>query len=141
MRRYSGFTMIELLVALAILGLIISLALPSYRDSIRKTNRSDAHITLSRLATLQERYFFQNNKYTGDFADILSSATSGDPLATDEGHYVVVLTVTGSGTGWNMVATPVGDQTNDAECQSLTLTSLGSKTAVNSNGDPSTACW
>lgn len=141
MRKLRGFTIVEVLIAMAIIGLLAAIALPSYRQSIRKANRSDAHITMSRLATLQERYFFQNNQYTGDFADIITGAVSGATFPTDEGHYSILLNVLGGGTGWSMIATPVGDQANDSECVTLTLTSLGAKTALDVGGNPSMNCW
>jgi len=141
MRKQSGFTLIEILVVMAILGLLAAIAIPSYQQAIRKSNRADAQISMSRLATLQERYFFQNNNYTGDFADLISGAVSGDPVASDEGHYSITLAATGGGTGWNMIATPVGDQLNDNECISITLNSLGVKAGTDSLGAASAECW
>lgn len=136
-----GFTLIELMVTVGIVGLIAAIALPSYRQAIRKSNRSDAQISLSGLATQQERYYFGNNSYTGDFADIVTGAVSGDPVTSDNGHYSIALTLTGSGTGWSMTATAIGDQADDTDCAKLTLTSLGAKTAVNSDNDASQECW
>lgn len=141
MRKIVGFTLIELMVALAILGLIVAISLPSYRQSIRKSNRSDAHISMSRLATLQEKFYFQNNNYTGDFADIISGASSGAPVLSDEGHYTITLSVTGGGSGWNMIAVPIDDQAGDEECVSLTLTSFGAKTALDIDGAANPDCW
>ena len=140
-RRQKGFTMIELLVVLAILGIIVAIALPSYRASIRKSQRTDAHISLSRLATLQERFYFRTNNYTDDFADLIGGATSGSPVDSDEGHYSISLSANAGGTVWTMVATAVGDQAQDTECAKLTLTSLGAKTSVNSANTASQDCW
>lgn len=139
--RARGFTLVEVLVTMGIVGLIAAIALPSYRQSIRKSNRSDAQITLSRLATLEERYYFGNNSYTSDFADIVTGVTSGDPVNSDANHYTIVLTLTGSGTGWSMTATAIGDQAGDTDCAKLTLTSVGAKTAVNSSNAASLVCW
>lgn len=139
--KMTGFTMIELLVALGIVGLIAALAIPSYQQSIRKSNRADAQITLSQLATLQEQFFFRTNNYTDDFADLVDGAVSGANLPSNEGHYSISLTVSGGGTGWNMIATPQGDQLNDDECLAINLNSLGAKTASDSNGVASTVCW
>lgn len=133
--------MIELLIALAIVGVIAAIALPSYQQSIRKSNRADAQITLSRLATLQEQYFFRTNNYTDDFADLIAGAVSGANLQSNEGHYSISLTLTGGGSGWNMIATPQGDQLNDDECLAINLNSLGAKTATDSDGAASSVCW
>lgn len=133
--------MIELMVVIAIIGIIFAIAAPTYRRSILKANRSDAQITLTRLATLEERYYFRENNYTGSFADIVTGATAGQPISSDEGHYSIALTLTGGGTGWSMTATAVSDQLSDTECYKLTLTSLGAKTAVNGSNAASSVCW
>ncbi|MDT8399015.1 MAG: type IV pilin protein [Pseudomonadales bacterium] len=137
----KGFTLIELMVVVAIIGLLAVVAIPGYRDSVRKSNRADAQIMLSRLATLEERYFFRSNQYTDDFADLVPGATSGLPLASDGGHYSIALSLTGGGSGWSMTATAVGNQAADSACASLTLNSLGNKTALNAGGTASSECW
>lgn len=141
MRKQNGFTMTELLISVAIVGIIAAIALPSYRGATRKANRADAHITMARVATLQERYFFQNNTYAADFSDLVSGMAEGAALDSDEGHYVISLTQTGGGTGWSMTANAVGGQVDDTECAALTLTSLGAKTAVDADANASTECW
>lgn len=141
LHRRRGFTLVELMIALAIVGIIAVMALPAYRQALLKSYRSDAKVTLSRLATLQERYYFGNNSYTGDFADIVSGATSGQPIGSDEGRYSIALTLTGSGTGWSMTATAAGQQADDTNCASFTLTSIGAKTSRNSSNVVTTDCW
>lgn len=139
MRSNKGFTLIEMMIVVAVIALLTLVGLPTYRDSVRKANRADAQITLNRLATLQERHFFRTNQYTADFADLISGATSGDPIASDEGHYSIALS--GGGTSWSMTATATGDQANDTACASLTLNHLGQRTATKSDASASTECW
>src|SRR5687768_11145565 len=91
MQKQRGFTLLELMISVAIVGVIASMALPSYRQSVLKANRTDAHISMSGLATQQERFYFSNNRYTGDFADIMEGAVSGDPISSDEGRYSITL--------------------------------------------------
>lgn len=141
MHKSRGFTIIEILTVLAIIGLLAAIAIPSYRKSVQKSNRSDAKITLSRLATLEERYYFRANNYTGDFADIVTGATSGAPINSDGSYYSIVLTLSGGGTGWSMTATAQGTQATDTDCAKFTLTNLGTKTAVNSSNAANTSCW
>ena len=136
-----GFTMTEILIAMAIVGLLAAIALPAYQQSTRKANRADAKITMARLATLQERFFFQNNAYAEDFSEIVGGLSLGDTVTSDEGHYEISLAMTGGGTGWIMTATALGGQGEDLVCESLIQSSLGAKTALDSNGDASTECW
>lgn len=138
--RQQGYTMLELLMVIAILGILAAIAIPSYQDSTRRANRADAQITLSRLSTLQERYYFRTNQYAGDFSDLLSGlADNTTSITSDEGYYTVALTATNS--SWSMTATATGSQVNDTDCNKLTLTNLGRKTSLDSDGGATTECW
>lgn len=138
--KTSGFTLIELMVVVAIIGLLAAIAIPAYQDSTRRANRADAQITLSRLATLQERYFFRTNQYTGDFNDLISGVPNNTTsITSDEGFYTVALTATAS--TWSLTATATGTQANDTECTTLTLTHLGGKTSADDNAAATTECW
>ena len=141
MNKKRGFTLIEMIVVMAIIGILFAIAAPTYRRSVLKSNRSDAQITLTRLATLEERYYFRENNYTGSFADIVNGATAGQPISSDDGNYSIALTLLGGGTGWSMTATAVGNQLKDTDCRTFTLTSLGAKTATNSSNAANSACW
>ncbi|MAM69627.1 MAG: pilus assembly protein PilE [Gammaproteobacteria bacterium] len=136
----SGFTLIELMVVVAIIGILAAIAIPAYQDSTMRANRSDAQITLSRLATLQERYYFRTNQYTGDFSDLLSGlANNTTSITSDEGFYTIALTATAS--SWSMTATATGTQADDTECATLTLNNLGGKTSADDDGAATSECW
>ena len=142
MNKANGFTLIELMITVAIVGILVAVAFPSYQASVLRSQRTDAHLSLARIATLQEQYFFRTNRYTSDFADIVTGATSGSPIDSDEGHYTIALAITGGGTGWTATATAQGAQAGDAECAKLTLTGFGVKTALDSGGSANnTECW
>ena len=140
MKRATGFTLIEILVVLAIIGILGAIATPVYRQSVLKSNRSDAKITLTRLASLEERFYFRENNYTTNFTDILTGLTGTVTTTTsDKGYYSIALS--GSTSAWTMVATATGNQLNDTDCKTFTLTSTGAKTATNSSNAANTNCW
>lgn len=139
-KKPNGFTLIELLVVIAIIGVLAAIAIPSYQNSTRRANRADAQITLSRLSSLQERYYFRTNQYTGDFNDLISGvANNTTSITSDEGYYTVALTATNS--SWSLTATATGTQLNDTECRTLTLTNLGSKTSADDSATATSDCW
>jgi len=82
MKKQKAFTLIEVMIVVVIVAILAAIAVPSYQDSIRKTRRADAKEALMRIAALQERYFFTNNKY-GTASDLGVGSTS------QEGYYTI----------------------------------------------------
>ncbi|KAE8544243.1 Type IV pilus biogenesis protein PilE [Marinobacter nauticus] len=72
--KYRGFTLIELMIAVAIVGIIAAIAYPSYLEQVQSTRRTDAQGALQSFANAMERYYTQNNSYIG--ADGGTSAIS-----------------------------------------------------------------
>ena len=132
--RQSGFTLIELVIAVAIVGILASFAISTYQSSVLKARRTDAKVTLTTLAQKQERHYTQNMEY----ADTL--ATLGAGTTSDEGYYTLALT--GSATTFTLTATATGAQVKDTVCTSLSITHTGAESAVNDSGaDTSSTCW
>lgn len=65
-----GFTIIELLVILALIGIIMSVAIPSYQDKVMRANRADALAPLQQILIAQERYYANNRVYTKDLTQL-----------------------------------------------------------------------
>lgn len=139
--RTAGFTLVELVIVIVIVGILASVALPAYQDSLRKGRRADAKSGLMDAANRQERFMLDRGTYTADMAQLGFGA---DPLITEEGYYSVDLEAPDPncpiGTCYTLVATPVagGIQAEDTHCTSFTLKSTGAKTAAGTLGDE---CW
>jgi prepilin-type N-terminal cleavage/methylation domain len=135
MKNQKAFTLIEVMIVVVIVAILAAIAVPSYQDSIRKTRRADAKEALTRIAALQERYFFTNNGY-GTFENLGLSSTSGYnvQIPSQEGFYNIRLVDCGT-TCFQLQATPTGAQAQDTDCALFSLNHVGQKTAT------SEKCW
>ena len=133
----NGFTLIEVLIAVAIIGIIAAIAMPSYSRFLIDARRTDAITFLSEVAGEQQRYFTENNQYAADMKELGygDAATFNSP----EGHYVVSVSNPGSTGRFVLTATPVtgGTQAGDDECLAFTISDTGAKGSTGSNTD----CW
>ncbi|MCH1925446.1 type IV pilin protein [Shewanella sp. C32] len=122
MKKLSGFTLIELMIVVVIIGILASIAYPSYVDYITKSNRSEAHAALMRVANLQEQYYLDNKAYTTDLKELGLSAS---PFTTEHGIYEVSSAGTSS---FTVSAKALGSQaTRDTSCGTITITDTGVK--------------
>ena len=129
--RQAGFTLIELMIVVAIIGIISAVAFPSYTSYMKKSRRADAKVALTKMADAQERWYLQNRTYTDD-VDEVGGATSPD------GNYTLAVTAASDAellNGFEITATATAAQADDTTCAVFTLASTGAKTATNTN------CW
>ncbi|WP_417536847.1 type IV pilin protein [Methylophaga sp.] len=130
--RSRGFTLIELMIVVAIIGIIAAIAYPSYRQNVMATHRTNAQADLMELAQWMERkYLQQNYDYTGGGTPTLPQTQSPE---TGTAMYNLTLSAV-TKNEFTLQATPVGGQTED-RCKTLTLEHTGEKKA--SGGSD---CW
>lgn len=113
-RRSEGFTLIELMIVLAVVGVLLAIALPSYQDSTRKSRRSEAVTALTQLQQAQERHRAINTGYAATFAALSASAPSSTP------NYSLSIDAAGPG-GYQITASARADspQFGDTACRGL----------------------
>ena len=126
-KQNLGFTLIEIMIVVAILGLLAAVAIPSYREYVVRSNRADAKDKLSEIAYEQERFANRNRRYTLDMREL---GLSADPAPNGQGLYTVDAAVCANATVETCVtltATPVPGK-GQAGDGNLTLNTRGQKT-------------
>lgn len=133
---HSGFTLIELMIAVSIVGILAAIALPSYNDSLMKSRRADAKTALLELANAMERHFTVNNTYCGAAA---GGCTGSPTIYTPQHEQFYSIDInSASSSQYSLTATPVQSSSQkDDVCGTLSINQAGVKTS-NGTGEN---CW
>lgn len=136
--RQAAFTLIEVMIVVAIIGILAAVAYPSYQDFIAKARRGDAVTVLMENSQWMERYFTQNNTYLNSGANptlpILEAPKDGGTK-----YYNITFSGTNTQTTYTLQATPKGAMASDA-CGAFTLTETGVK-GTTGGSLSSQLCW
>ncbi|RNL60040.1 type IV pilin protein [Zhongshania marina] len=132
-RRNNGFTLIELMITVAIIAILTLVALPSYRDYTLRANRSAAAGFILEVANQQERNFLDERAYASDMTD-LGLAIPAEVSA----NYTVTTAANNAATppSFTISAAPTGSQASD-DCGTLTLNNTGAK----GHAAGASRCW
>ncbi len=143
--RASGATLVELMVVVIMIGILMSIAVPSYRNYTLKANRVDAKTTLLRVASAQEKHYLQNNTYT---TNLIGETTDNPPglgmreISTYE-HFTIAIPEADA-MGFTATATARERQVEDEQCTLFAMNEVGQKfggVAPIGNETNESECW
>ncbi len=155
--RTAGFTLVELMVVVAIATILFAVAIPSYMTYVRQSRRTEGRTAVLDLAGREERFFSTNGAAYTNVAGQLGYAGFGVPIGS--GYYQLAVCVPAAANcgvanlnmpnppaapSYTVVATPVAGQTqvNDTQCGAFAVDSTGQQYAITSAGAANTAfCW
>lgn len=136
-KRQLGFTLIELMIVIAVLGIIVAIAYPSYTEQVRKSRRAEGMGELLELADRMERFYSDRGTYVG--ASLGTAATNIYPTTSAKGYYTLSI-ASQTATDFSVSAAPTskGKQNKD-KCGTFTMTAQGIKSV--SNTAYLAECW
>jgi type IV pilus assembly protein PilE len=132
-----GFTLIELMITVAVIAILAAIAVPSYYQYTLRSNRSAAESFMQEVASAQERYMVDSRQFAGALTTL---GYSGPPNTVSPNYTVVTVATAASASGgtppnYTITATPISNQVRDTTCGTLTLKGDGTKLPTAPN------CW
>ena len=127
-KSQAGVTLMELLVTVALLGIIAAIAIPSYMAQTQKSRRADAKITLVKAAQTLERCFTDKSSY-----EVAAGCPDYNGKTTEQGYYKIKAVQ--NATTFILTASPLAKQSGDTYCANFAIDQADSRTATN------TDCW
>jgi len=137
--KQKGFTLIEIMIVVAILGILSAIALPSYQEYVKKSRRTDAKVTLLRIAQLQESFFAQKLSYAKNLSQLGLGANT---ISSDDSYYNISINAANtlpagcsSGstiacTSYQLRAAATSTQATDLKCKGFGMDNVGRKLAT-----------
>ena len=122
MRRSRGFTLVEIMVVVAIIGILAAIAIPSYQKQVQKSNRANAQAFLMNVAQKQQLYLPSARSYAADLTELQL------PAPTDVTKFYDITMTNGAGPPptFTVTATPKGTQATD-QFGTMTIDAAGTK--------------
>ncbi|WP_460856468.1 type IV pilin protein [Rheinheimera gaetbuli] len=131
-RAQAAFSLLEMMVAIAIIAILVSICYPSYQQYVLRTYRSEATSQLYLLANAQEQYIADYGLYTADFSKL------GWQSPPQGSRYYYRITLLHDNQGYQLTASATGLQQADSDCPEFTLNHLGQRNVLSPQY---LACW
>jgi type IV pilus assembly protein PilE len=133
-RKQAGFTLLELMITVAVVAILSTIAYGSYQDQIKRSRRAAAATCLQERAQFMERFYTTNMSY--------EEAPDPAPCDTVAGHYAQPTLSDVTANSYTLEIAPIGTQeTNDTQCATLSLTSTGVRAASGTYSSEPAKCW
>lgn len=128
--NHSGFTLIELMITVAIVAILAALALPSYQSSMAKSDRAVGISDIQQISLSQERFYSANRQYTDDFQELNMAAATSATFTDGSGYYDFTIATQNTASNFTIIAVP----NKSRDTWSLQLTDKGIKTKKTGTG-------
>lgn len=138
----AGFTLIELMITIMILGVVSAYAFSSYQKSILKSGRAEAKAAITQTAAALEQWRFSRNTYAVPAVASVYTTSAYTPDTPNKLYTVTIPTDTTSTYTVTATAKSTGREYKDTDCRSFSITNTGVQSAKNSGGTSTTpTCW
>ncbi len=134
LKRMRGITLLELMIVVLLLSLIVTVAIPNYREYAARAKRTEARAALLQIATNQERHYLQNNTYTEDMREL--GFALEDCNTTPSGSYSVCIDDGADANNYGATATYQNEDGEKDRCLTFTIDGSGVKGSA-----PYDDCW
>jgi len=142
-RATQGFTLIELMIVVAIVAILAAVGYPAYTEHVQRSRRAEAQAVLLQAAQFMQRFYAAHNRYNtqldGTTAVALPGALQRSPATGTQAYAISLQANTLTAGAFTLVATPQGPQASDT-CGNLTLTHTGTKGVSGANATVAN-CW
>jgi len=139
--KQTGFTLVELMIVVAIVGILAGIGYPSYSAYIMNNNRNDAKTALFKAQLLQEQFYLDNRQYATSLTIGAANTLSG--WDDDSDYYSFSFSASSTVNNYTIIATAEAGSTqaSDTNCASFTIDNFGSTASMNSANAVTTDCW